>query len=81
MHKAAILALLGVDLGAAPQKPASWESEAAEFEGIAAPAFTLALRGSSPMHIPESGGKAVAVLTFFASWCIPCRAEAPVLNA
>jgi hypothetical protein len=59
-----------VDFGAAAQRPAGWESEAAakfEFEGIAAPAFTLAVRRSSPTHIPESGGKAVVVLTFFTS--------------
>jgi cytochrome c biogenesis protein CcmG/thiol:disulfide interchange protein DsbE len=51
------------------------------------PAPTFSLRDSRGTEIrlddlvgaPEKGGNGV-ILSFFASWCIPCRNELPILN-
>ena len=48
--------------------------------GIRAPDFALPLFDGSTVRLSDYRGKAV-VLNFWASWCIPCREEAPLLEA
>ncbi len=48
--------------------------------GNQAPDFTLALFDGSAVKLSDLKGKAI-LLNFWASWCIPCRDEAPALES
>src|SRR5512143_2601492 len=48
--------------------------------GFSAPVFTLASLTGESITLSDLRGK-VVVLNFWASWCPPCRAEMPALNA
>ncbi len=48
--------------------------------GKSAPAMTIASLDGSELRIPSLQG-APMVVNFWASWCVPCKQEAPVLNA
>jgi len=49
----------------------------------AAPAFTLPEFGKKEYSFSgaQTGGKGGTIISFFASWCMPCRTELPMLNA
>ena len=79
-RKVAILALVGVVVAAVVGygilKPAPDPTD----EGRTAPGFELELLGGGTLSSDDLRGRPV-VLNFFASWCVPCREEAPLFEA
>lgn len=77
---AAVFALLGV-VTVRVNRPASITLALARGETPAAPDFTLPrLDRGGELTLSALRGQ-VVVLNFWASWCVPCRDEAPALEA
>jgi thiol-disulfide isomerase/thioredoxin len=45
-----------------------------------APAFSLPARGGSTIDLSQYKGQ-VVMINFWASWCVPCRKEMPLLDS
>jgi cytochrome c biogenesis protein CcmG/thiol:disulfide interchange protein DsbE len=77
---ALLVALLGWQV-ARTEEGRGLSAAVARGEAPAAPSFTLArLDGEGRISLADFRGKAV-VLNFWASWCGPCKDEAPMLQS
>jgi peroxiredoxin len=68
---AAVLLLTACDRGSAPRAPGL---------GAPAPAFSAVSIDGAPVSLDSLAGQ-VVVLNLWATWCLPCRAEIPELEA
>jgi cytochrome c biogenesis protein CcmG/thiol:disulfide interchange protein DsbE len=57
-----------------------WHSRLTQISSGAAPDFALTQFNGGTFRLSDQRGK-VAVINFWASWCPPCREEAPALEA
>jgi peroxiredoxin len=73
------LALLLIGNGEAAKEHLFEAMGLAKVTGQQAPDFTLATVDGTQMSLQQHQGK-VIFLTFWATWCIPCREEMPALQ-
>jgi cytochrome c biogenesis protein CcmG, thiol:disulfide interchange protein DsbE len=52
----------------------------ASLEGKPAPAFEAKLLDGSTFRLADSAGS-VVIVNYWATWCVPCRAEMPAIDA
>jgi cytochrome c biogenesis protein CcmG/thiol:disulfide interchange protein DsbE len=77
---AAVLALLGLLVWSVVRSDGGAAAELESGKRPVAPGFTLEqLDGSGPLSLEELRGKAL-IVNFWASWCEPCKDEAPFLQ-
>jgi cytochrome c biogenesis protein CcmG/thiol:disulfide interchange protein DsbE len=77
---AAVAGLLALLLWSVVRSDGGAAAELAEGKTPDAPSFTLErLDGSGPLTLSDLRGKAV-IVNFWASWCEPCKDEAPFLQ-
>ena len=76
-----LLILLAGVSGCSPKAPEPTPEEATRVHvGDTAPAFDGLLTDGTPFSLEAQRGK-VVVLSFFATWCPPCREEIPYLES
>ena len=77
-----LLLILGATwwFGGGEESAAERERRTGNIQGEPAPDVTLTLLDGQPLRLADLEGK-VVVLNFWASWCEPCRREAPILQA
>lgn len=77
----ATLYLAGCGADPAPaSEPAQQQADTATADSDLAPDFTLTGLDGTPFTLSEHRGE-VVLLNFWATWCIPCLAEMPTLEA
>jgi cytochrome c biogenesis protein CcmG/thiol:disulfide interchange protein DsbE len=78
---ATVVALLGLLIWKVAKDSSGAAGKLAKGEHPVAPAFTLErLDGTGSLSLAALRGKAI-VVNFWASWCVPCKGEAPALEA